>query len=404
MFNEHFEKGLWFTISFLVSMVALAQSAEGERILTKSRQGIEFSSEFQNKEGNLIIVAAGDVLLHRPLHEQAMRDRNGHKSLWFNTLPIIQGADMAYANLEGPVAPGVLRSGRLTQDPGNRFDNVVYTSFPQFNYHSELVEDLKDSGFDVVSTANNHAMDRGTVGVDATIKHLHESKLQFTGTKTRVEAATNTGDWSVILEQKGFRIAWLACTFGTNGIPDSQRQVLGCFRDQRVVLEEIKRLAQDRSIDAIIVTPHTGNEYEDVPNAQSVKLYRSFIDAGARAVIGAHPHVLQPWEKYTSTDGREGLILYSLGNFVSGQFHKLKTRATIILVVELSRDHHGNTVLAGARYVPLEMTRQAGFVTLKVLSNRSGSSDLYHHITSMFGLSNLLQFNDSEKTSFGVRY
>ena len=124
--------------------------------------------EFANKckAGTTITIAAvGDVLLHGPLQKQAYAARDAHHSLWKNVEPLLSRADLTYGNLEGPCADGMTTSG-TAPDPGKVFDQRVYSSYPQFNYHPSLIDSLKESGFDVVSTANNHALDRRGREVD----------------------------------------------------------------------------------------------------------------------------------------------------------------------------------------------------------------------------------------------
>ena len=109
----------------------------------------------------------------------------------------------------------------------------------------------------------------------------------------------------------------------------------------------------------MIFTPHWGVEYVHAARPEQEGLARAAIEAGAVAVIGNHPHVLQPWERHVAADGREGFIAYSLGNFVSGQ-HELPRRTSVILVLGLAQDAAGDLVVSGARYVPLAMTNNAG--------------------------------------------
>jgi poly-gamma-glutamate synthesis protein (capsule biosynthesis protein) len=396
-------KLLAFTIPSLLltwSFSTFARDNLASAISSQSSKGLFFSQletmSALSEKDHLSIIAVGDVLLHKPLHVQALNHPAGHTSLWKNLEGLIQTADMAYANLEGPVAPGVSRSGNSVRDPGKVFDNKVYTSYPMFNYHEELVEDLVKSGFDVVSTANNHALDRGSLGIDKTIDILNKHNLPFTGTQTRQNATSKQEEWYTLVEKNGFRIAWIACTFSTNGMPDNHNQVLGCFDQTSYIVNTIKKLSQDRSIDAIIVTPHVGTEYEDSPRRNQINLYRSFIDAGALAVLGAHPHVPQPWEKYSANDGHEGLIIYSLGNFVSGQFHKVKTRATLMLNLDLVRDRHGKTTISQVQYLPLEMTNSGGTLSVKPISASSGNQTIYNHIVGMFGTANLFNSGTSK--------
>ena len=123
----------------------------------------------------ITIAAVGDVLLHSRLQRQGVKHEDRFRSLWAPVDDLIEGADIAYANLEGPTASGVLEGGELTDDPGFRFDGDVYSTWPRFNYHPYLVEDLEMAGFDVVSTANNHTLDRAGVGVDRTIDALESA-------------------------------------------------------------------------------------------------------------------------------------------------------------------------------------------------------------------------------------
>lgn len=299
----------------------------------------------------ITIAAVGDVLLHGPLQKQAYASGEGFRSLWKNVEPLLSRADLTYGNLEGPAAEGVSTGGE-TRDPGKVFDNRVYSSYPQFNYHPSLIPSLKSSGFDVVSTANNHALDRRSLGADRTIKNLREGGLPFTGTKPSTDA---NAPWYTITESRGVKVAWVACTFSTNGIPDTKNQVLHCYEDKATLLSTIRGLAgRPREVDAVIVTPHWGVEYNHSPEQQEKKLAHDMLDAGALAVFGGHPHVVQPWEKYVTTDGREGFVIYSLGNFVSGQTGTAK-RSSLILYVGLTKGSDGKVTVNGVRHMPLLM-------------------------------------------------
>lgn len=329
----------------------------------------------------LHVVAVGDVLLHTPLHQQMLAQPEGARSLWPAVAPWIQGADLAYANLEGPVAPGVRAGGVAMSDPGDVVDGRVYASFPAFNYHARLAQDLADSGFDVVSTANNHAMDRGSLGVDRTLDALDAAHLAHTGTR---RTTTPNADWAVVTETHGWRVAWLACAYSTNGIPDPHHQVLGCFADRAEVLATVTRLVTDPTIDAVIVTPHVGVEYMDQPTAQVVALDRDLVDAGATAVLGAHPHVTEPWTTHTAPDGHVGVIVYSLGNFVSGQFQRVATRASVMVGLDLAKGPTGHAQVVGAHYLPLEMGRQNHLYEVRPITADTGTPAIYERLTQMF--------------------
>lgn len=314
-------------------------------------------SEACSQNQDIEIFAVGDILLHSPLQKQAATNPQRFKSLWSSMLPYIQKADIAYANLEGPVASGQTRSGQNVEGVGLQFDNNVYTSYPLFNYHPLLVQDIKSSGFDIVSTANNHAMDRRSIGVDKTIEELERNHVLYTGTRKRSDSSNPDYQWYTLTHAKGRTIAWLACSFSTNGNPDPMDQVLPCFENQSAqVLGLVHRLSRDPHIDAVIVTPHWGIEYQLRYNAQQSTLGRQLIEAGATAVIATHPHVVQPWQKITTSDGREGLIVYSTGNFVSNQSTP-EQRTSVMIQLHLTGAPQAKLKIRGVSYLPLFMQR-----------------------------------------------
>jgi poly-gamma-glutamate synthesis protein (capsule biosynthesis protein) len=308
------------------------------------------------------IAAVGDLLFHFNLQRQALAKGATFAGFWEPVGPIFRHADIVYGNLEGPAALAVTAGGREIKLPGKTderaYDRRFYAGGENmvlvFNFHPSAVADVKAGGFTIVSTANNHAADRGSLGIDRTIDALEAANLAFTGTRRRGES-TDARPWSTLTHAKGFAIAWLACTFSTNGMPDPHAQVLACFgphgETRAEVLDEIHRLAAQPDVDAIILTPHWGVEYQSQPDAQQRRFAREAIEAGATAVIGSHPHVLEPWEKYTAADGREGLIVYSSGNFVSGQM-RTEQRAGLISLLELTRVAGGKARLTAAGYVP----------------------------------------------------
>ncbi len=302
------------------------------------------------------IAAVGDLLFHQPLQEKAYQ-MGGFKHLWPKATPYLQLADITYGNLEGPAAYGVNESGKDVADPGLVFDDIVYTAYPQFNYNPIIAFDLVDSGFDIVSTANNHSLDRSSLGILRTIEALDNAGLPFTGTK-RQDGSEES--WHHITSTAGFNVAWVACTYDTNGIKDKKKQVLFCFKDREELLELVHNLAMDTQIDAVIVTPHWGEELSLEPNKQQVRLGRELLEAGALAVLGSHPHVLQPWEKYLTKDGRETFIIYSMGNFVAGQEPTVKKRTGMILYLGLSRGNDGKVFINGVKYIATMFARPAG--------------------------------------------
>lgn len=323
--------------------------------------GIYFRDACEAGE-RLTIAAVGDLLFHFNLQQQALSKGATFAQLWDPVAHVFKRADIVYGNLEGPTARNVTGYGRELKLPAQKterfYDRRFYSGGEQdvliFNYHPSVVADLKAGGFHVVSTANNHSADRGPLGIDRTIDELEANELAFTGTRRRGETVQKR-PWSTITRAKGFSVAWLACTYALNGMADPHMQVLECFgsrgETRPEVLDEIRRLAAMPDIDAIMFTPHWGIEYAQQPSAQQRRLAHEAIDAGASAVLGAHPHVLQPWEHYTAADGREALIVYSSGNFVSSQI-RTETRTGLISLIELTRAPDRKVRLTAAGYVP----------------------------------------------------
>lgn len=384
--------------AILSSMVPNAERAQNSQ---ESKGNIKFQQSVQFKRAceagkNYTIVTVGDILLHSALQEQATKYQD-FKPLWTPFLSCFQQADMAYANLEAPTAQGVNKFGENVIEPGHTFDGIVYSSYPQFNYHASLISDLLDSGFDVVSTANNHSLDRRSLGIERTIDALEKQGLSFTGTRRKGET-TQVRPWSTIVEKNGLRIAWIACTYGTNGIPDKYHQVLHCFdpQDKPVMLAEIRKHSQHPDIDAVFVTPHWGTEYQTQPNSTEIALGKEFLEAGALAVIGNHPHVQQPMQKYTTRDGRETFIIYSLGNFVSNQ-GKVRRRAAIILFVGLTKNKKEETFLNGVKFLPAIMNNytEANHYQLAPSKPQDAiNQKSYKHILSVLNKAHQVTYGD----------
>jgi poly-gamma-glutamate capsule biosynthesis protein CapA/YwtB (metallophosphatase superfamily) len=220
-------------------------------------------------------------------------------------------ADYGFVNLETPVAPAHSRGSKPFQ-----FDAPI-----------TLLQSLKFSGIKIVSFANNHVFDQGHAGFFETLDHLREQELLFVGAGANAEAA-----WKpVILEKNGIKVAWLGMTRWLNGnrnpdkdsdphvaffpYPDDSGGAPGL--DQSAVLEKIK--AARAECDLLLVSIHWGIEYATVPNPGDMDFAHEMLEAGAGAIIGHHPHVLQPVETYVTHDKRNAVILYSLGNFLSNQ-------------------------------------------------------------------------------------
>ncbi|WP_238392381.1 CapA family protein [Paenibacillus antri] len=265
------------------------------------------------------LVAIGDVMMHKPMLPGAYdkeTDTYDFSGFFAPLRSLFEGADWAVANLETPIAG----------------DDRGFPGYPMFNAPVALADALVDAGFDVVSTANNHSLDQGFKGLAATLKTLRERGIVPVGTAETQEEA----DALAIVGKNGVAGAFLSYTYGTNGIPIPKDKpfAVNLIDDARIAAD-IDR-ARTAGADFVSVSLHFGNEYQREPNDEQRRLARLAIESGADLVIGHHPHVVQPYERYRvdNPDGtsREGIIMYSLGNFVSNQFGDYKEYGAVLKV------------------------------------------------------------------------
>lgn len=318
---------------------------------------------------------AGDVLLHALIQSDAAGRADGFAPAIAPISAALSRAEVAVVNLEGPAARNIGLGNRQIGDAGTLYDNRAYTGYPRFNYHPSIAGVLRNAGVDVVQTANNHALDRGALGVDLTLQALAEAGLPATGTIARGQEPV----WHVTRQVAGRTVAFLACTYSTNGLTNGRAQVLSCYGNRPSVPNLIQSLISSPGIDAVVLLPHWGTEYSARPNARQRRLAQAAADAGATAIVGAHPHVLQPMETLMARDGRQVPVAYSLGNLISSQW-SLPRRTGAVLYLDLVRDEAGRTIAANARYLPTRVERFAdrGVAVSPAALLTSGGASIAH--------------------------
>lgn len=211
-----------------------------------------------------------------------------------------------------------------------------YKGYPQFSAPDNLLVALKDMGMDVLVTANNHCVDRGKRGLERTVEMLDSLGILHTG--TFADESERNDLTPLLIEQNGFRIALLNYTYGTNGLPVYKPNIVNLIDTVQMRKDLMK--AKDLTPDAIIVFTHWGSEYQSLPSSGQKSVTQFCFRNGAQIVIGAHPHVIQPmeWNK-----DKNQLIVYSLGNFVSGQ-RKRFTDGGAMVRIELEKVKLGNNL------------------------------------------------------------
>ncbi|MDL5049400.1 CapA family protein [Oscillatoria amoena NRMC-F 0135] len=211
-----------------------------------------------------------------------------------------------------------------------------YKGYPQFSAPDALAASLKIAGVNVLVTANNHSVDRRKKGLERTIRVLDSLKILHTGTFR--DTVERLNDYPLLIAKNGINLALLNYTYGTNGIPVTKPNVVNLI-DTAVIRKDLQQ-AKNHNPDLTIVFLHWGNEYQSQPSKQQKELAEWCFRHGANLVIGSHPHVLQPmeWRKE-----REQVVIYSLGNFISGQRDRYRDGAAMVKV-ELSKIYYSDSV------------------------------------------------------------
>ncbi len=259
------------------------------------------------------IAAVGDNLLHNTVsNDQKQQDGTfDYTSLYANIAKLIAGTDIAFINQEVPLAGEV-------------------GAYPSLSAPTDLAQGLKQSGFNVVNHATNHALDKGQEGLLTSLEALRAQGFDAVlGCYSSEEEASA----QVILEKQGITFGFLSYTYGTNGIPLPQdKPWLVSLIDEEKIESDMAALRP--KCDVLIVSLHWGNEYQLTPSDDQKALGQKVADWGADIIIGHHPHVLQPMTMLERADGGQTLCVYSLGNLVSGQ-HKMDTMLGGMLWCEL---------------------------------------------------------------------
>ena len=266
------------------------------------------------------LVIAGDNLMHKEIYQDAIANHGGKFEYIYKKMkPYLRDADFSIINLETP----------LVKDPSR------YSTYPCFGGPVEIAEAIKNTGFDGVTLATNHRFDKGASGVTETIEALDENEL--------IHVGSMDDEPYVIVIRNRIKFALLNYTYGTNGIKPPKGIVNGVnyLEDENKIREDIRKAR--KNADFVIVFPHWGTEYRKEPDAMQKKWTDVFYEEGVDAVVGTHPHVIEPYEMYSKGE-RNMLVYYSLGNYISSNQR---------------RDHNGG----GIAIFDVRKTPEGTFVT-----------------------------------------
>ena len=293
----------------------------------------------QDSISKLDLLFIGDVMGHKPQIKSAEIVKNkqyNYDPCFQYVKPIIEKADLAIANLEVTL-------------PGE----PPYYGYPSFRSPDELAEALRNAGFDILVTANNHSNDAGKKGVINTITTAQKNGFYQTGTFKNIEDRELF--YPLIVYKNDFKIAFLNYTYGTNSIKTQPPTFVNYIDEEQ--MEKDMQVAHELQPDAIIVIMHWGKEYKLIENKAQNKITKKIFDWGADLVIGMHPHVVQPIREMEIVQPdstiKKTLVTYSLGNFISNQT-KLNTDGGLMFEVSLLKNNTtGKVTLGTHHYIPI---------------------------------------------------
>lgn len=299
------------------------------------------------------IVSFGDTLCHMPVSNAAYNKETGiydFSPMFKYVAKYFEDATIAIGNCEAPMAGA----------------EQGYSGYPRFNAPEHLAVDLKELGVDIMSTANNHSLDKGFSGLCSTLDFLDDAEIAHVGT-ARTEEEQNT---ILFKDLNGIKTAFLSYTYGTNGIPLPKDKAF-CVNliNEDLILNQINQ-AKDEGAELIVASMHWGVEYHTTENAEQTRLAEFLIANDVKIILGSHAHVLQPMKMLTvqtpDGDEKEGLVIFSQGNFFSNQDWE-NTQNTALFNIEVKKDGiTGDVTIESATYTPI-------FVNIK----SAGAKDRY---------------------------
>ena len=252
--------------------------------------------EVKETKKTMSIIMVGDALIHDSIYNDAFIGNNQYdfKKMFVDIEPLIKDYDLKYYNQE------TIIGGK----------DLGLSNYPLFNSPDEIGSDLVSIGFNMVSLANNHSLDKGERGLNYSINFWNNQEgVVIAGSYASWEDRDNIK----IHEMNGIKYAFLSYTVSTNGLrlPEGKEYLVNVYSDE-LAKKDIESVRD--KVDVVIVAMHWGNEYTHTPTYEQKRMAKYLSDLGVNLIIGCHPHVIQPIDYVGDT-----LVIYSLGNFISSQ-------------------------------------------------------------------------------------
>ena len=306
--NKTFIMVLLIVVAISMALTLLSEGIKGIPLVNSSVTTVSQNADSKEKttvteqETSARIMANGDLLYHDIIYISAKKadgTYDFHENFEY-VKPWLKQADLVLGDFEGTVNKDHYLAG-----------------YPLFNAPGEVMDAIKDAGYQVLDLAHNHILDSQIEGVVSTADAIEKAGMIPVGVYTH-ESRDKAP--LVIKEVNGIKVAILAYSYGFNGIEQSISQE--DYNRYLSDLDEDKMKAEieraEKEADITIIMPQMGVEYQIEPTEEQKKLYHKMIDWGADIIFGGHPHVVEPAET-VEKDGDKKLIIYSMGNFISNQ-------------------------------------------------------------------------------------
>lgn len=306
--NKYLKITLSILIIVLLTFVGLYIKNQLDTKQTATDSDEDSPAKEATDESNITkikISAAGDIMFHDDQIESAYDEENNtydFTSVFADVEPIFSTADLALANFETTTAG---------PDEGEGF-----RGYPTFNSPDETIDAIKESGIDVLTTANNHSLDTGSAGLKRTVEVIRDKGLTSVGTYDK------RPDSRVHIEDvQGIKIAILSYTemindLGMQTTNDDLSDMINLMEEDLIKADIAE--AKELEADLIISFVHWGEEYEEETTNSQVQFAEMMTEEGVDIILGSHPHVIQKSE-HLEVDGNQSFVIYSMGNFVSNQ-------------------------------------------------------------------------------------
>ena len=287
---------LFFLIIIVGGLIISVSYLTKDKKIEKEPEKKEETKEELPKEKRMSLVAVGDALINATLYLNASTGNNTYDFSYMFTevAPLIKDYDLKYYNQE------TIIGGK----------NLGVSHYPRFNSPDEIALNLIDIGFNLVSLANNHTLDKDEAGILHSVDFWRKQEgVVVSGQSDSFEDRNNIK----VYEQNGIKYAFIAYTDMTNGLsyPAGKDYLVNVYSDEQAK-KDIESVRD--KVDVVIVSMHWGEEYTHEPTYVQKREAKYLSSLGVDLIIGAHPHVIMPVDYIDDT-----LVIYSLGNFVSGQ-------------------------------------------------------------------------------------